>query len=95
MWAIGVDNDQYLEVADDLKPYVLTSMVKRIDVVTYDIIAAQVHGTFTGGDQRWDLSRNGVDYATSGGFVDGMVPTLEGIRQDIIAGVISVPGWPY
>jgi len=91
VWAIGVDTDQYLEVAGDLQPYILTSMIKRIDVVTYDIIASQVQGTFTGGIERWDLSRNGVNYATSGGFVDEMVPVLEVLKQDIIKGLITVP----
>ncbi len=94
VWAIGVDADQYLQVPDDLKPYILTSMIKRVDVVTYDVIESQVLGTFAGGFERWDLSRNGVDYATSGGFIDGYVPTLEGIRQDIIDGLITVPLLP-
>ncbi len=94
VWAIGVDTDQYLQVADDVKPHILTSMIKRIDVVTYDILESQALGTFTGGHEHWDLSRNGVDYAISGGFIDSYVPTLEGIRQDIIDGIISVPTTP-
>lgn len=94
VWAIGVDSDQYLQVPDDLKPYVLTSMIKRIDVVAHDVIASQAQGTFTGGHEHWDLSRNGVDYATSGGFIDLLVPALENIRQDIIDGVITVPNVP-
>jgi basic membrane protein A len=91
VWAIGVDTDQYLLVPDDLKPFILTSMVKRIDVVAHDVIASQVAGTFTGGIQVWDLSRNGVDYARSGGFIDDFVPTLESIKQGIIGGLIDVP----
>ena len=94
VWAIGVDADQYLQVPEDVQAYVLTSMIKRIDVVTRDVIASQVDGTFTGGHEHWDLSRDGVDYATSGGFVDSYVPALEDIRQDIIDGVIIVPTVP-
>lgn len=92
VWAIGVDTDQYLTVDDDLKPYILTSMVKRIDAMAYDVIAMQATGTFPGGTvEHWDLSRDGVDYATSGGFIAGFVATLEVIKQDIIKGIITVP----
>jgi basic membrane protein A len=94
VWAIGVDADQYLQVAGDLQPHILTSMIKQVDVITYDIIESQVLGTFTGGTDHWDLSRNGVDYATSGGFVDAYVPALEDIKQDIIDGLILVPTVP-
>jgi basic membrane protein A len=94
VWVIGVDIDQYRQVADDIKPHILTSMIKRIDVITYDIIKSQALGTFTGGHEHWDLSRNGVDYATSGGFIDDYVPTLEAIKQDIIDEDISVPTIP-
>jgi basic membrane protein A len=92
--AIGVDFDQYLTVGPDLQPYVLTSMVKNVDVVTYDVIASQVDGTFTGGYDRWGLARDGVDYATSGGYLADYITTLEGLRQDIIDGMIVVPGAP-
>lgn len=94
VWAIGVDYDQYLQVSDDLQPYILTSMIKRFDVVADDVIASQALGTFSSGQEHWDLSRDGVDDATSGGFVDSYVPTLEDIRQDIIDGVIVVPTVP-
>ena len=94
VWAIGVDVDQYLQVSEDIKPYVLTSMVARVDVVAHDVIASQAQGTFAGGIEHWDLSRNGVDYATSGDFIDDLVPTLESIKQDIIDGVITVPDVP-
>jgi basic membrane protein A len=92
VWAIGVDLDQYLQVGDDLKPYILTSMVKRIDVMAYDVIASQATGTFAGGTvEDWDLSRNGVDYATSGDFIADFVQMLEGYKQLIIDGTIIVP----
>ncbi len=93
-WAIGADFDQYLTVGPDLQAYVLTSMVKNVDVVTYDVIASQVDGSFAGGYDRWDLARDGVDYATSGGFLTDHIATLEGLRQDIIDGTIVVPGAP-
>ena len=30
-WAIGVDSDQYLTADEEQKPYILTSMLKRVD----------------------------------------------------------------
>jgi basic membrane protein A len=97
VWMIGVDSDLYatLPITTDayasLQPYVLTSMVKNIDVMVYGVVRAQVTGTFMSGTTLFDLADEGVDYATSGGFVDDVVPVLEQYRQDIIDGVISVP----
>lgn len=91
VWAIGVDSDQYLAFGDDLKPYILTSMLKRVDVATYDMIAAEVTGSFVGGFHWYNLGANGVDYSTSGGFIDDIVPDLEAIRASIIDGSIVVP----
>ena len=51
VWNIGVDSDLYEQVDADLQPYVLTSMLKRVDVATYSAIAAEVDGTFAPGVQ--------------------------------------------
>jgi basic membrane protein A len=91
VWGIGVDSDQYLAVPDELKPYVLTSMLKRVDVAVYDTIKSQVDGNFQGGYEIFDLSKDGVGYATSGGFIDDIVPQLEDYKQQIIDGEITVP----
>ena len=89
VWAIGVDSDQWL-TAGDAQDYVLTSMLKRVDVSVYNTIEAQVNGTFQGGVQLFNLAVDGVGYSTSGGFVDDIVSTLEGFKADIIAGTIVV-----
>jgi len=91
VWGIGVDSDQYLSVPDELKPYVLTSMLKRVDVAVYETIKSQVEGNFEGGYHVFDLSTDGVGYATSGGFIDDIVPQLEEFKQKIISGEITVP----
>ena len=49
VWAIGVDSDQYQTAPADLQPYILTSMLKRVDVAVYETIKSQVEGTFAGG----------------------------------------------
>jgi basic membrane protein A len=94
MWAIGVDSDQYQSAPDDLKPYILTSMLKRVDVAVYETIEAQVNGSFEGGYHTFDLARDGVGYSTSGGFVDDIAGDLDALKQQIIDGEIEVPTAP-
>ncbi len=94
VWAIGVDSDQYNQVDDALKPYILTSMLKRVDVAVYNTIEAFVNGEFQGGIVVFDLSVDGVGYSTSGGFVDDIVDQLEEFKAKIISGEIEVPTTP-
>ena len=92
--AIGVDADRYLTMADYLKPFILTSMMKLVDLTTHDIIEAEVDGTFTGGPHYHDLAAGGVGYATSGGVIDHLVEGLDAIAASIIDGTIVVPTVP-
>jgi basic membrane protein A len=94
VWGIGVDSDQYNTVDPAVQEYVLTSMIKRVDVAVYNITADVVNGTFEPGEQRYDLAAEGVDYSTTGGFVDDIVPQLEEARAAIIAGDVVVPTDP-
>ena len=91
VWAIGVDSDQYQTAPADLQPYILTSMLKRVDVAVYETIKSQVEGTFTGGYVTFDLARDGVGYSTSGGFLDDIASQLEDLKAQIIDGTITVP----
>ncbi len=49
VWTIGVDSDLYQQVDADLQPYVLTSMLKRVDVATYETIRSRGRGQL----RRW------------------------------------------
>lgn len=89
--AIGVDSDQYLSVAPPLRHVIVTSMVKRVDQAVYDFIRSVSTGTFTAGTHTYDLADGGITYATSGGQIDGMIPTLDDYRQEIVTGRIVVP----
>ena len=51
VYAIGVDSDQYNQVAADLQPYILTSALKRVDVATYEAIADALNGKLLGRGQ--------------------------------------------
>jgi basic membrane protein A and related proteins len=94
VWAIGVDSDQYNQVSADLQPYILTSMLKRVNVAVYETIKAYVDGTFTPGAQVFDLARDGVGYSTTGGFVDDIKAELDGYAEQIKSGEIVVPTAP-
>jgi basic membrane protein A len=89
--AIGVDSDQYESAAADLKPVVLTSMLKRVDVAIFNLIEAQQKGTPLTGVQVFDLKKDGVGYSTSGGAVDDIKTKLDEYKQQIIDGKITVP----
>jgi basic membrane protein A len=90
VWAIGVDSDQYLTAGEDVRDYILTSMLKRVDVAVYNVIEAQVNGEFVAGSNLFGLADDGVGYSTSGGFIDDIVDQLEDYKQQIIDGEIVV-----
>lgn len=94
VWAIGVDSDQYELVSEDLKPYILTSMLKKVDVAVYETAKAYAEGNFQPGQQVFDLAAEGVGYATSGGFVDDIADQIDEYAAQIIAGDIEVPTAP-
>ena len=94
VWAIGVDSDQYLTAGEEFQPYILTSMLKRVDVAVYQTIKDQVEGNFTAGVREFGLADEGVGYSTSGGFVDDIADQLDAFKADIISGAIVVPTAP-
>lgn len=94
VWAIGVDSDQYNLVSADLQPYILTSMLKKVDVAVYETAKAYAEGSFAAGTQVFDLARDGVGYSTTGGFVDDIASEIDGYKEQIISGEIEVPTAP-
>lgn len=94
VWGIGVDSDQFNTVDPAVQEYVLTSMLKRVDVAVFEATKAKIDGNVTAGETRYDLSVDGVGYSTSGGFVDDIVDQLEDFKQKIIDGEIEVPTDP-
>ena len=93
-WAIGVDSDQYLTASAAQKPHILTSMLKRVDVATYDMIKSVADGSPLSSYQTYDLKKDGVGYATSGGFVDDIKSQLDAAATKIKSGEIKVPTKP-
>jgi len=91
VWAIGVDDDQYNTADDAVKEYILTSMLKRVDVAVYTTINNFVTGGQQSGVLLYSLANDGIGYSTTGGFVDDIADQLDDLRVKIIAGDLVVP----
>lgn len=95
VWAIGVDSDQYNTSSEEVREYILTSMLKRVDVAVFEITKSQVDGAFASGNTVYDLSVDGVGYSTSGDFLTAeQIATIEDFKAKIISGEITVPTAP-
>jgi basic membrane protein A len=95
VWAIGVDSDQFLTAGEELGQYILTSMMKNVDAAVFQTAEAFANGEEVGGEVRvFDLESGGIDYSTSGGFVDDITGELEDFKEQIISGEIEVPTVP-
>ncbi|MEZ5380266.1 MAG: BMP family ABC transporter substrate-binding protein [Microthrixaceae bacterium] len=93
-WAIGVDSDQYDLVPEDQQAVILTSMLKKVDVAVYGAIEEFNSGNTEGGVTSFDLEAGGVDYSTSGGYIDDIKGDLDELKDQIISGDIEVPTTP-
>jgi basic membrane protein A len=89
-WAIGVDSDQH----DEMPGTVLTSMVKRVDVVVYDVVKQVLDGSFAGGLHGFGLKEEGIGYVSEGPHAammpDEVRSQVDAIRAQVIAGTIRV-----
>ena len=90
-WAIGVDSDQVLTAAEDVRDVIMTSMIKRVDVGVYTFIKSIKDGSFKAGNTVFDLKVDGVGYSTTGGNIDDIKDQIEAYKADIISGKITVP----
>lgn len=76
--AIGVDSNQ-----NGLFPgHILTSMVKRMDVVTYDALMAAKNGTWTAGLTERGLADGGIGWALD----DANRPLVDAATQEKVEG---------
>ncbi|MBD8065726.1 BMP family ABC transporter substrate-binding protein [Devosia sp. PTR5] len=89
-FSIGVDSNQ-----NHLYPgSVLTSMVKRVDVATYNAMMDEKNGNWSGGTIVLGLAEDGVGVAfdenNASIVTDDMKAAVEKARQDIISGAVEV-----
>jgi basic membrane protein A len=88
---IGVDADQY----DEAPGFILTSMIKRVDVAVFEVIRSVQEHRFEGGIHVFGLKDAGIDYVHEGthgaGIPDDVKAKVAALRDDVIAGKIKVP----
>jgi basic membrane protein A len=88
--AIGVDSDQYNTVGNAAwKKIILTSMVKRVDSAVFSAVK-EFKDTGKVTSKSFSLKDGGVDYSTSGGFVDDIKAKIDDYKTKIINGEIKV-----
>ena len=92
--AIGVDSDQALTAPANVRGVIITSMLKKVDVATFDFIKSLTEGKFVAGTKVYDLKAGGVGYSTTGGKIDDIKAKLDAYKQQIIDGKIVVPTKP-
>ena len=90
-WAIGVDSDQYnVPALAEYKDIILTSMLKRVDVAVFDVIKGVVDGAPLVGIQNFDLSKDGVGYASSNSAVSEFAAAADAAAEKIKSGEVVV-----
>jgi basic membrane protein A len=90
---IGVDSDWFL-TAPTYADITLTSVLKKMDVTTFNVIKSVQDGTFKGGFTTGDLKNTGVDLAPFHDF-DSKVPAdlkagLDKARAGLLDGTIKL-----
>jgi basic membrane protein A len=88
--AIGVDSDQFNEAPG----FILTSMVKKVDVAVFEIIRDIIQNKYTGGVKEFGLKQDGVGYVYDDNnkmlIPEDVHKKVEELRKKIISGEIKV-----
>lgn len=91
--AIGVDSNQ-----NHLKPgFILTSMLKRVDIAVYNAISEAYKNQFKAGVVRYGLKEKGIDFAVDENnnkiLTGEIIQKTNRFKDDIISGKIKVPDY--
>jgi DNA-binding SARP family transcriptional activator/basic membrane lipoprotein Med (substrate-binding protein (PBP1-ABC) superfamily) len=102
LWAIGVDDDEHAKFeAWKSEPWArqiplagrqartLTSIVKRLEVVVFEAVDNYLTRGEVG-DVSISIESGGIDYVTTGGFVDDIGPLLDAAKEDIRNGSVRL-----
>ena len=83
-----------MTVAADIKPSVLTSMVKRVEDAVKNYVDACGRKAPLPPVMTFDLANGGVGYSKSNPLVQAYVAKTDDLQQRIVAGQIRVPDTP-
>lgn len=92
VWAIGVDLDQSITVPE-MKDIILSSMIKKVDVATYDSAKQFAEGNFVAEATQLGLKEGGVGIAptTSDNTPQEVIDLVAKYENAIKEGKITVP----
>ena len=93
-WAIGSGSDWSAEVADRLKPHVLTSSFKRWDVAMFESIRRFTEGEFASGISILGPDEGAIGLAESDYLRDDLVQRVDEMSDRIFASSYEVPRMP-
>ena len=88
VYIIGVDTDWY-ETAPDFRAIILTSVIKKIDVLTFHVIRATLEGRFRGGEVIGNLENDGVGLAPFHDLDALVTPALKAELEEVRAQIIN------
>lgn len=96
---IGVDSDWSLTATAAQRPYILTSMMKRVDNAVQQGIEKYVNGggKLDGGFLTFGMKEGGVDYAVNQynkDLLGSITTTVDDLKAKIKSGEITVPDKP-
>ncbi|HEX5038545.1 MAG TPA: BMP family ABC transporter substrate-binding protein, partial [Candidatus Limnocylindria bacterium] len=102
LWAIGVDSDQFetvLNIPGAIHPqawrhHILTSVLKRVDMATHQVMQEYTEGTLPPGRIVFDLGSRAVDLSFSGGYINHLLGEIQDARNQINDGTVIVPCFP-
>jgi len=102
LWAIGVDSDQFetvLNIPGAIHPqawrhHILTSVLKRVDMATYEVVEDYKRGELPPGRIPFDLASRAVDLSFSGGYINDLLGEIQDARMQITDGTVIVPCFP-
>lgn len=88
--AIGVNSNQ-----NHIRPnYIIASMVKKVDVATYDSINSVLNDNFEAGVHNLGIKDGGIDYTRENSEVevaDEIIQQVDELKEKIKSGEIEVP----
>jgi basic membrane protein A len=95
VYSIGVDADQSKDSSGKVRPSVITSALKRVDVAVYDIINDAETGQYAGfvaSPSKFDLAHDGVGFAPPSSDVpQDAVQTAQNYENMIKSGQLTPP----
>jgi basic membrane lipoprotein Med (substrate-binding protein (PBP1-ABC) superfamily)/DNA-binding SARP family transcriptional activator len=94
LWVIGVDADWAVTEPTARARYVLTSLVKRLDLVLVAVTEAYLDDDLDRVRDGFGLAGGSLELSRRGGHLSQVLPELESFEQGIVDGTIAVPRTP-